>query len=308
MKIYFAPIEGVTNCRYRRIHNKYYPGIDKYFVPFIKSSMGEMLNKELKDVDPDNNKINAKVIPQILSKNVNDTIKIINDLKALGYDEVNLNFGCPSATVVPKGKGGGILKDLKAMDEYLSGVFNNTDIKISIKIRLGIEDCCEFNNILPVLNKYNIYELIIHPRTVKDYYSGPLHLSILDDIDKKTNIDIIINGDIKTKDDINYLYKRFPFIKGVMIGRGLLSRPDFLCKIDDELRKPTLKEFYYELIKENRSVYGSNNSLFYEKELWAYLKDYFNVETNLIKKLNKCKKEKEIDEIVKEIFCVYEKK
>ena len=75
-----------------------------------------------------------------------------------------------------------------------------------------------------------------------------------------------------------------------MVGRGLISKPDLLINDIDRLK--TLKDFYYELIKENRIIYGQNNSLFYEKQIWVYLKDYFNIPSEVIKKLNKCKKEK----------------
>jgi len=305
MEIYFAPIEGVTNYRYRSIHQKYYKGVDKYFIPFLKASNGELRTQDKKEIDKLNNNMDCKVIPQILSKNALETLQLIETLKQEGYDEINLNFGCPSATVVPKGKGGGILKDLDLLDQYLEKVFQNVNIKISIKLRIGINQEEEFDNILKVLNKYPIYELIIHPRTVKDYYTGPIHFNILKDLDQKTNFDIIYNGDIESLEDIDFIMKSYPYLKGVMIGRGFLKTPDLLevnqFKTKEE-RKEKVKKFYFELIQLNRKIFGKENSLFYEKQIWAYFSSYFLIPKNLIKKISKARKEIEMDEVIQEIF------
>ena len=71
MKFYFAPLEGVTGYIYRNAYNKFFgQEIDKYFTPFIVPTMNYCFtSKELNDIKPEHNK-NMKVIPQILTNNV----------------------------------------------------------------------------------------------------------------------------------------------------------------------------------------------------------------------------------------------
>jgi len=303
MKYYFAPLEGITNCYYRMAYDKFYSNIDKYYIPFLEPKSGNLYEKDYREINPLNNKLKGKVIPQILSKNSDDTIWFINYLNEIGYDEINLNFGCPSPTVTKKNKGAGILIDLEYLDNYLNEIFSKIKCDISIKMRLGYENVNEFDNIIKILNKYPIKELIIHPRTSLEQYSSILHIDKLKDLDKRTNIDIIYNGEIKTLDDIEYIKNELPFIKGVMIGRGLLENPDMLLDIkDDKLRIDKLKEFYDYFSSENKKLFGWNNSKFFHKEIWAFLINYFDVNKDIKKKLFKENNEKQFDLIVYEIF------
>ena len=152
MKYYLAPLESVTNLYYRRQFYKHFNSVDKYFIPFLDPKNKNLHKKELKEIDPKNNQINAKVVPQIISKDSEGTIWLINLLNGLGYDEINLNFGCPSGTVTAKNKGAGIFKNLDLMDKYLEEVFKNTKSKISIKMRIGMNDDSHFDEIINILN------------------------------------------------------------------------------------------------------------------------------------------------------------
>ena len=102
MKYYLAPLEGVTTYVYRNAYHKYFRQMDKYFTPFIVPHKEKKFStRELKELSPEHNE-GLKVIPQLLTNNVDDFLKTAKDIKALGYDEINLNFGCPSKTVVTK--------------------------------------------------------------------------------------------------------------------------------------------------------------------------------------------------------------
>lgn len=290
MKYYLAPLHGITNLDYRRLFDKYFLGIDKYFIPFLNPSSKGITPKEEKEIDPSSNQLSKIVVPQIISKNIDDTIWLINHLKNLGYKEINLNFGCPSPTVTSKGKGCGMLKDLSHLDNYLTEVFKIKDIRISIKLRLGLKDENEFENIIKILNKYDILELIIHPRTKEDKYIGPIHFNYFDKIKNMTSFDIIYNGEIKNKEDLLYVQNNFPFIKGIMLGRGIIAYPTILENIDEKNQINKIKNFYNELSKDNIEKYGWNNSKFYHKEIWACLINFFEVPINLKKKLFKAEK------------------
>lgn len=288
MKFYYAPLESITKAYLRNTHNKYYKGIDKYFIPFLVPNAYKKDNKVDKEINPLYNNIDTKLVPQIIANNATDTIRFINILKEYGYDEINLNFGCPSGTVTAKYRGAGILKDLNILDNYLDELFKNTDIKISAKIRIGFSDPNEFNNIIKILNKYPFIELIVHPRTALEMYKpNTLHLDKFNDICKDSKFDIIYNGDILNMDDINYIKETYPYIKGVMIGRGLLANPDLINPLEEKTKRQAILNYYDELVKPYAIIHGWSNTKFHMKEIWFYLKDYFELDKKTIKELFK---------------------
>ncbi len=278
MKIYFAPLESVTLYTLRNAFDNHFSGVDRYYIPFL-SPMGDgrLISKCERDILPENNQINKEIVPQIISNDVNATLILINRLKDLGYKEVNLNFGCPVGTVTAKEKGSGILRNLPRLDAYLKGVVEGSPLPISVKTRIGWSDPNEFQAILDVYNKYPLKELIIHPRCAKEGYSGPIHIDIFEGLDKRTNIPLVYNGEIKNEDDIAYIGNRFPFVKAIMIGRGLLEYPDMLMDYSDDARRKRIKDYVKGLSEMYIETRGWKNGSYGVKELWSYLYKRFEI-------------------------------
>ena len=170
MKYYMAPMEGLTGYIYRNAYQKYFHDIDRYFTPFITNKKLDF--KVKKDIDPEHNQ-GMEVVPQILTNQPDDFISIVKQLKQYGYDEVNLNLGCPSGTVVAKNRGAGFLAVPDQLDSFLDKIFNACDCKISIKTRVGKDSPDEWENLLAIYEKYPLSELIVHPRIQKDFYKYP---------------------------------------------------------------------------------------------------------------------------------------
>lgn len=105
MKLYFAPLEGIGGYIYRNAQaDCFIPG-DKYFSPFLAPKQNRSLSpKEYRDIAPENNK-NICLVPQIMANHAEIFLKAAKELKSLGYQEINLNLGCPSPTVVTKYRG-----------------------------------------------------------------------------------------------------------------------------------------------------------------------------------------------------------
>lgn len=123
MKIYLAPLEGITGYTYRRALYNCFGGFDKYFIPFIlPNQKGHLSTREKKDIMPENNE-GMYAVPQILTKNAEDFIQTAETLQEYGYNEVNLNLGCPSKTVVTKGRGAGFLDRPDELDKFLDEIF-----------------------------------------------------------------------------------------------------------------------------------------------------------------------------------------
>lgn len=116
VKFYMAPMEGITGYVYRNAYHRYFSPMDKYVTPFIVPNQNRTLkSRELNDILPEHNK-GMNVVPQILTNQAQDFLWCAEKMGELGYGEVNLNLGCPSGTVVSKGRGSGFLKDPDKLD------------------------------------------------------------------------------------------------------------------------------------------------------------------------------------------------
>ena len=199
-------MEGITTYIFRNAFEKYYGGVDKYFTPFLTAS--HLKGRELRDVLPDNNQVKC-LVPQILTNDSKLFMEITRQLMELGYNEVNLNLGCPSGTVTAKGRGAGFLDRTDELDKFLYEIYDGISKiacsvqsenkpKISIKTRLGMEFLSEWDDILEIYRKYPISELIIHPRLREEFYSGEIHMDSFaksfEMISKSTRL--CYNGDI----------------------------------------------------------------------------------------------------------------
>ena len=168
MEFYFAPLEGITGAEFRRLHHKYFGGVDKYYAPFISPTCDHLFTpKEKRNLFPEYNK-GVPVVPQLLTKVADDFVWAANALFEMGYDEVNLNVGCPSGTVVAKGKGSGMMRNPDHLDAFLEEVYRRAEGKVTVKTRLGLNDPEEFHRILEIFSRYPIPLLIIHPRVRMD--------------------------------------------------------------------------------------------------------------------------------------------
>ena len=164
MRYDFAPMEGITGALFRRLHHQFFPGVDRYYMPFLSPTRDHVFTpRELREILPENNP-DAEVIPQLLTKVPEDFLWAAGELAAMGYQTVNLNLGCPSGTVVAKGKGSGMLADPSALDAFLDAVFSRAPCAVSVKTRLGLSDPEEFGPLLEIYNHYPLAELIVHPR------------------------------------------------------------------------------------------------------------------------------------------------
>lgn len=184
MEFYLAPLEGLTGYIFRNAMEKYFPGTDRYFTPFIAPDQKKILRtKERRDVLPENN-LAKDLIPQILTNNPEHFIRTTEVLQELGYNEVNLNLGCPSGTVVSRGRGSGFLAHPEELDRFLEQIFKGSKCRISIKTRVGFDDSDDAFRLLEIYRRYPLSELIIHPRTRAEFYRGVPDLELFGEMAK----------------------------------------------------------------------------------------------------------------------------
>lgn len=305
MKFYFAPMEGVTGYVYRNAHTALFHNVDKYFMPFIAAKQnGGLMTRELHDILPENNQ-GAIIIPQILTNSATDFIRTANQLKEFGYDEVNLNLGCPSGTVVSKKKGSGFLAHQEELNQFLAEIFREVDMKISIKTRHGRDSHEEFYDLIQLYNQYPMEELIIHPRIQKDMYKNTPNMEVFLDACKVSKNKICYNGDIFTAEDYKRVMEQCESIDRVMLGRGLIANPGLITEIvtGQPVDKAVLKEFHDRVYAQYQVVLsGERNVLFKMKELWFYMIHIFSDYDKYAKKIRKSQRLADYEEAVNSLF------
>ncbi|EJT5938853.1 TPA: tRNA-dihydrouridine synthase family protein [Clostridium perfringens] len=305
MKYYLAPMEGITGFIYRNSYEKFFGGIDKYFAPFVVPNSSKSLKtKELRDVLPENNK-GINLVPQILTNDSEGFILTAKKLKDLGYNEINLNLGCPSGTVVGKKRGAGFLAHREELDKFLEEIFKINHMKISIKTRLGMDKPEEFYELIKIYNKYPMEELIIHPRTRQDFYGNKPNLEVFKDAISLSKNPVCYNGDIFTLEDHNKLVEEFKEVDKIMLGRGILANPALMNEIlnNEFMDKKVLKEFYDEIFSKYREVFNEDrNAMFRMKELWGYMIYMFSNNKKYAKKIKKAQKVVDYNQAVTSLF------
>lgn len=292
MQIYFAPLEGITGYVFRNAYAKYYGGVDKYFTPFITPHTKKLMNsREKRDILPENN-AGLYVVPQVLTNKAEELIDICERLKEYGYDEVNLNLGCPSKTVTAKGKGSGFLENPAALEEFFDRFFKVSDTKLSIKTRIGVSEVEEAERLFRIFERFPFEEVIIHARLQQEFYQGTPHYDIFEDYCARSRHSLCYNGDIRTREQLENLDARWEKCEKFMLGRGLLFHPGALltddAKVPKEEEMACFRQFHDELVA-GYDVYmcGDRNVLFKMKELWGYWSVQFPGQEKLLKQIKK---------------------
>ncbi len=305
MRFYFAPMEGITGYIYRNAHHTFFGNMDKYFSPFIVPNQnGKLSTRERNDILPENNK-GLILVPQLLTNNAKDFIKTSMVIEQLGYQEINLNLGCPSGTVVSKNRGAGFLAKQEELNRFLEEIYNASVTKISIKTRIGKDHPEEFYELIEIFNQYPIKELIIHPRIREDFYNNHPNMNVFRDAVLLSKNPVCYNGDICTPEDILKFSLDFPEVDSMMIGRGLLHNPGLINVMyhNTKLDKKRLKEFHDKIYEGYKEIlYGDRNILFKMKELWFYMIPIFTDNSKYAKKIRKAEKLKDYNEAVINLF------
>lgn len=306
VKYYMAPLESVTTWIYRQAHAKIYGRLDKYFIPFLEThEKRDFKTRELQEILPEHNE-NIYAVPQILTNRSEGFIKLAKALKDWGYEEINLNLGCPSKTVVTKGKGSGFLAKPEELERFLTEIFDalSGEVKISVKTRIGKEDPEEFPALLELFNKYPMEELIIHPRVQKDGYGNVPRLELYELAEKQSLNPLCYNGDLYTREQIRNFAERFPGTERLMFGRGFLRDPGLLYN-EGKDPKDIFEKFwaFHDLVYEGyqeRNM-GDRNVLFKMKELWSYQVYQFSEPERLFKTFKKVQDCNEYEQMIRNL-------
>lgn len=291
MQLSLAPLQGFTDLVFRRAFAKYIGGIDYFYTPFLVLQKGdELKSSHRREVESGEEE---KLIPQFIGNSVKEFVFFRDYLTGLGYKKMNWNLGCPFPMLVKKKKGSGLLPYPEIIEEVLSEGLDDK-IELSVKMRIGYESSNELEAVLQVLNKFNIAEIIIHPRLGKQMYKGEVDMSAFEKAINLSKHPIVYNGDIGALEDYQQRLEQFPKLKQVMIGRGLLHDLFLPLKIKGK-ELPSVGERLDLLEKLHGEIYDSYNSylsgdtqiLSKLKPMWEYFASNFNNEHKVYKAIKK---------------------
>ena len=161
-----------------------------------------------------------------------------------GYDEINLNLGCPSKKVQKNKFGACLMKEPNLVAECLNQMVASTKLPVTVKTRIGYDNVEDYENIyefVKLLSKTGVKTFIIHARKAmlgkftpkQNLNIPPLKYDVVYKLKKDfPNLEIIINGGITNSDQIKNHLKQ---VDGVMIGRSIYHSPYFLADVEKEI-------------------------------------------------------------------------
>ena len=305
MRCFFAPMEGITGALFRRTHRRFFPGVDRYFMPFLSPSQHHVFTRrELRDILPEQDG-DLDAVPQLLTRSGADFLWAAGELARMGYREVNLNLGCPSGTVTAKGKGSGFLARPEELERFFDEVFASVKLPVSVKTRLGVKEPEEFERLLEIYNRYSIACLTIHPRVQKQFYKGTVHRDWFAWAAERSRNPLCYNGDLVTVEDCTVFAVDFPAIDAVMIGRGAIADPALLRKLHGgtPATRQEIQDFTRTLYQSYQDFYGQVGPAAQRmKEVWFFLIHLFEGGERHDKKMRRLRTPGEYEAVEASIF------
>lgn len=304
-----SPLQGFTDFRFRNAFQHFFGGIDTFYSPYIKLN-GKLVIKGSyeRDILPENN-TTLEVIPQIITNDAEEFLFVANYVQQLGYKELNWNLGCPYPMVAKCGMGSGLISNTSQIEHILKRVHSETDIIVSMKMRMGYENASEILDVFPILEQYPIKNIAIHARIGKQLYKGGVDLDSFQKCLDTSKQKIYYNGDITSVEKFRMMQERFPSIDHWMIGRGLIADPFLPAMIknnttDYPKNRLEIFEAFHDTIYHDYDAYLSGPTPIRMKMLgfWEYFSESFSNPQKTFKKIKKAGNSKNYEAAVKEIF------
>jgi len=304
-KLSLAPLQGVTDYYFRNAFAHYFGGVDVAFAPYLRIQYGEVRKSLLHDIQPENNQM--PVIPQLMTNSVEEFLFLAKMLEDLQYKEVNWNLGCPYPMVAKRKLGSGMLAFPELIESILDEVMPKINFKLSVKMRSGYETPDEFSKVLEMLNKYELSEIIFHPRYGKQLYKGSADVSLFGKALELSKHPLAYNGDITSLEFFANLQAQYPQTEHFMIGRALISNPFLAAELKGlpqvSNKKAVFKEFHNTLYQQfTEKLSGKGHLMSKMLALWEYFSLSFTNSHKVYKRIKKASNVARYNEAVSTIF------
>jgi tRNA-dihydrouridine synthase len=304
-----SPLQGFTDFRFRNAFHHYFGGIDTFYAPYIRLN-GKMVikNNYQRDLLPENN-TELEVIPQIMTNDADEFLFVVDYIQQLGYKELNWNLGCPYPMVTKRGMGSGLICDPEKINHILDRVHSETDIVVSMKMRMGYEHAEEILDAFPVLDNYPLKNIAIHARIGKQLYKGGVNLEAFQRCIESTKHKLYYNGDITSVAKFKEMQTRFPSIDHFMMGRGLIADPFLPCMIKNNTteypknRWEIFSEFHDTIYQQyDAALSGPTPIKMKMQGFWEFFSQSFSNPQKTFKKIKKANNPRAYQQAVAEIL------
>ena len=304
-----SPLQGFTDFRFRNAFHKYFGGIDTFYAPYIRLN-GKMVikNSYQKDLQPENN-TTLEVIPQVMTGDADEFLFVVKYIQSLGYKELNWNLGCPYPMVTKQGMGSGLICNPEKIDHILKRAHEETDVVVSMKMRMGYENAEEILDVFPILDSYPLKNIAIHARIGKQLYKGGVDLDAFQKCVESTTHKLYYNGDITTVAKFQEMQKRFPSIDHFMMGRGLIADPFLPSMIKNNTteypkdRWKIFSEFHDTIYQQyDEALSGPTPIKMKMQGFWEYFSQSTSNPHKAFKKIKKANNPKAYQQAVREIL------
>lgn len=231
MKIYIAPLAGVTDYTFRGILDDYKP--DLMFTEMVSINALEMENeKTLNQIL----RIREGEAVQIFGKDVDKMVysaKYITE--KLGVKHIDVNAGCPVNKIIKNGYGAALLEDPDQIKRILCEIRETIpeDVDLSLKTRVGYKGLKQHKLVGKIAEEAGCKHITIHGRTREQMYSGTANWDLIKEVKESVNIEVIGNGDIFTAEDA-YERVKHSGVDGIMLARGICGNPWLIQQIREK--------------------------------------------------------------------------
>lgn len=277
-KIHFAPLQGYTDAVYREVHAQVFGGVETYYTPFVRLEKDGFRNKDLRDIAPERNP-DTPVVPQLIAATPDEFRQLATLFLEKGYRQADINMGCPFPMQARLHRGAGILPYVGEAVALLNTITEFPEMRFSVKLRLGWQEPDEVFALLPAINLLPFAHVTLHPRVGTQQYKGSVDMEGFTRFYEACEQPLFYNGDLCSLEDIDRMICSYPRLKGVMLGRGLLSAPWLADEyvtgkpLSEADKKEKMLRFHSLLFEKYSTVLegGDHQILAKMKTLWDYL-------------------------------------
>jgi len=254
-----APMAGVTDSAFRQICRE--QGADVVYTEmvsadglFYDSKKTLELLKFSKEEKP--------VVIQLFGKNPDTFTKAAQIAQKVGFDGIDINFGCPAKKVVAHGGGVTLMRDLENCHRIIEAVVAGTSLPISVKIRAGIDKVTAIDFVSKVKG-LPISALMIHGRCFQNPFTGPIDFEMISKVKNEFKGIVIGNGGINTPEDAKEMVGNTG-VDGLGLARGIRGKPWLFGQIKDYLKtgeyhKPSIKDIKKVILRHGKLAFKAKD-------------------------------------------------